>query len=70
MDVGPFVVPEAQAAKLIQPGEGSLDNPTPPPLEPVTNLPTKAAATTRFESVLRRMVNTRRVHGTERRYAA
>ena len=38
MDVGPFVVPDAQPAELIQPSERPLDDPAPPPLEPVTKL--------------------------------
>ena len=29
MDVGPFVVPDAQATKLIQPCKRALDNPSP-----------------------------------------
>ena len=61
MDVGPFVVPDAHRAELIQPNERPLNDPVAPPLEPVTNLRQKAAAATRFERVLRRMVNTARL---------
>ena len=31
MDVGPFVVSDAQATKLVQPSERPLHDPTPPP---------------------------------------
>ena len=31
MDVGPFVVSDAQTSKLIQPSERALDDPSPPP---------------------------------------
>ncbi len=31
VDVGPFVVPDAQTSKLIQPGKRPLDDPPPPP---------------------------------------
>jgi hypothetical protein len=30
MDVGPFVVPDTETSKLVEPGERALDNPTPP----------------------------------------
>ena len=30
MDVGPLVIPHAQAAKLVQPGKRALDDPPPP----------------------------------------
>ena len=30
MDVGPLVIADAQAAKLIQPGKRALDDPAPP----------------------------------------
>ena len=29
MDVGPLLVADAQSAKLVKPGEGSLHNPSP-----------------------------------------
>ena len=41
MDVGPFVVTDAQTSELIQPSEGSRDDPVPPPKRACNNLPAR-----------------------------
>jgi hypothetical protein len=52
MDVGPLVIPHAQAAKLIQPRKRPLDHPPPPP--EATPVP---RATPRYEPRIRRPSN-------------